>query len=50
MKFTALDARNLGFHVTLIADACRGVELQPGDSRRAVEEMRAAGVAVRMGA
>jgi nicotinamidase/pyrazinamidase len=46
VKFTALDARNLGFETTLIADACRGVNLAPGDVERAVEEMRAAGVKV----
>ena len=46
VKFTALDACGLGFRVTLIADACRGVELQPGDCARALDEMRAAGVQV----
>lgn len=46
VKFTALDARQLGFATFLIEDACRGVELQPGDVRRAVEEMQAAGVMV----
>jgi nicotinamidase/pyrazinamidase len=46
VKLTALDARQLGFRTFLIEDGCRGVELQPGDSARAVEEMRAAGVEV----
>ena len=46
VKFTALDARAEGFEVFLIEDACRGVNLQPGDVDRAVEEMRAAGVRV----
>ncbi len=46
VKFTALDARSLGFETCLIEDACRGVELAPGDVDRAVEEMRAAGVRV----
>jgi len=46
VKFTALDARELGFEVTLAEDGCRGVELKPGDVARAVEEMRAAGVKV----
>lgn len=45
VKFSALDAASLGFKTVLIEDGCRGVELKPGDSRRAVEEMRAAGVA-----
>nr|HEX4313773.1 bifunctional nicotinamidase/pyrazinamidase [Kofleriaceae bacterium] len=46
VKFTALDARALGFSVTLIAAGCRGVELALGDGERAIAEMRAAGVAI----
>ena len=46
VKFTVLDARQLGLDVTLIEDACRGVDLTPGDSARAIEEMRAAGAKV----
>jgi nicotinamidase/pyrazinamidase len=46
VKFTALDARQLGFNTFLIEDASRGVNLKPGDVARAVEEMRAAGVKV----
>jgi len=46
VKFTALDARRLGFRTVLVEDGTRGVELQPGDVARAVEEMRAAGVEV----
>lgn len=46
VKFTALDARTLGFDTTLILDACRGVNLQPDDSENAVAEMRAAGVKI----
>ena len=44
VKFTALDARREGFDVSLVENACRGVDLRPGDTARAVEEMRAAGV------
>jgi nicotinamidase/pyrazinamidase len=44
VKFTALDARNLGFETFLITDGCRGVDLNPGDVDSAIEEMRAAGV------
>ena len=43
VRWTALDALLLGFATTVIADACRGVELQPGDSARALDEVRAAG-------
>ncbi len=48
VRYTALDARMLGFDTTLLLDGCRGVELAPGDVDRAVDEMRAAGV--RLGA
>lgn len=44
VQATALDARQLGFATTLVLDGCRGVELTPGDSARAVEAMLAAGV------
>ena len=44
VKFTALDARMLGFSAWLVTDGCRGVELRAGDVDRAVEEMRSAGV------
>jgi len=46
VKFTALDAAGLGFRTNLIADACRGVNLNPGDVERALEEMRRAGVRI----
>ena len=46
VKFTALDARELGFDVTLIEDACRGVELHDGDIARSIDAMREAGVKV----
>lgn len=44
VKYTALDARAAGFRVHLVQDACRGVELRPGDTAHALEEMRTAGV------
>src|SRR5665647_3314868 len=44
VKFTALDAKQLGFDVYLIEDGCRAVELKPGDGEAAVEELRTAGV------
>ena len=46
VKFTALDAKRQGFDVFLVEDACRGVNLKPDDSIRAIEEMRGAGVHV----
>ncbi|MCA9532119.1 MAG: bifunctional nicotinamidase/pyrazinamidase [Myxococcales bacterium] len=46
VKFTALDARELGFDVTLLAGGCRGVELKPGDIANALYELRTAGVLI----
>lgn len=46
VKWTALDAVKLGFRTHVIKDACRGVDLRPGDIDRALEEMRAAGASV----
>ena len=46
VKFTALDALRLGFHTTLVRDGCRGVDLRPGDSDRAIDEMKRAGVVI----
>jgi len=46
VKFTALDAVELGFGAHVIIDACRGVNLRPGDADAAIAEMNAAGVRV----
>ncbi|HZV83292.1 MAG TPA: bifunctional nicotinamidase/pyrazinamidase [Geobacteraceae bacterium] len=46
VKETVLDALHLGLEVTVIKDAVRGVDLQSGDSNRAIEEMVAAGARV----
>jgi nicotinamidase/pyrazinamidase len=46
VKWTALDARRLGFAVRVVEDGCRGVGLDPKDISRAFDEMRAAGVQV----
>jgi nicotinamidase/pyrazinamidase len=46
VKFTVLDARQLGFGVRVVTAGCRAVDLQPGDGERAFAEMRAAGAVV----
>jgi nicotinamidase/pyrazinamidase len=46
VKFTALDALSLGFRTHLIEDACRGVNLQPEDVAKAVEEMKTQGIEI----
>ena len=43
IKNTALDALRAGFQVTVDTSAVRGVEVQPGDSERALAEVRTAG-------
>jgi nicotinamidase/pyrazinamidase len=46
VKATALDAARLGFGATVLRDCVAAVDLQSGDGERALDEMRAAGVAV----
>src|SRR5215210_5220523 len=46
VKNTALHALREGFPVTVDTTAVRGVDVEPGDSERAVAEMRAAGASV----
>jgi nicotinamidase/pyrazinamidase len=45
VKHTALDALREGFAVTVDTTAVRGVDVEPGDSDRALAELRAAGAA-----
>jgi nicotinamidase/pyrazinamidase len=45
VKATTLDALRAGFAVLLLEDAMRAVNLEPGDDRRALLEMQAAGAA-----
>jgi len=44
VKFTALDAVELGLDVRLLTDGVRGVELAEGDCKKAIAEMRDRGV------
>jgi len=46
VKYSALDAVQEGFKTHLLLDACRGVELNPGDIARAIEELHLAGVTI----
>ena len=46
VKATALDAIELGFETSVLAEAIRAVDLQLGDGDRAIQEMAAAGVSV----
>lgn len=44
VRYSALDAINLGFKTFVVLDACRPVNLDPDDEKRAIEEMENAGV------
>jgi nicotinamidase/pyrazinamidase len=43
VRHTVLDALKAGFAVVVVQDACRGVNVKPGDAYRALKEMEAAG-------
>lgn len=43
VKFSVLDAINLGFECYILVDACKGVNLNPDDSEKALKEMEKAG-------
>jgi nicotinamidase/pyrazinamidase len=43
VKYSALDARQLGLNTHVIVDGCRGIELEPGDIDRALDEMKQVG-------
>ncbi len=47
VRFSVMDALVLGYQVTVVAEGCRGVNLQPDDSYRALEAMRQAGAVIR---
>lgn len=46
VKFTVLDALDLGFATTVITAGCRAVNLEPGDGERALAEMEQAGATI----
>jgi nicotinamidase-related amidase len=46
VKNTVLDSLTAGFETVLLEDASRGVDVQPGDSERAIEAMKKAGASV----
>ena len=46
VKYTVLDALSLGYKVYFIADGCRGVNINPDDSEKAVKEMKEAGAVI----
>jgi len=44
VKFTALDALEEGFNTYLIVDACRAVNLEEGDEKKAIQLMKNKGI------
>jgi nicotinamidase/pyrazinamidase len=46
VRASALDALRLGFQVTVDPAAVRGIDVEPGDSERALREIEAAGGAI----
>jgi len=44
--YSVKDARALGFETFVIIDCCRGIDLTPGDVRRAISEMQEFGAKV----
>ncbi len=47
VKFTALDALKLGYTTIVLEDLCKGVDIEPADTRKALEELRTAGVIIK---
>ncbi len=43
VKYSMLDGRQLGLNTHVIVDGCRGIELEPGDIGRALDEMKRVG-------
>ncbi len=46
VKYSALDALNLGFKTIIVPAACRGVNLKPEDSQNALKEIEAVGASL----
>jgi nicotinamidase/pyrazinamidase len=46
VKETAADALREGFGVQIDREGIRGIDVEPGDSERALDELRAAGAGV----
>lgn len=46
VKYTAIDAAELGYRTFVIPDATKAVNLQDGDFEKAIEEMKSKGVGV----
>jgi nicotinamidase/pyrazinamidase len=43
VKYTVLDSVELGFTTHVILEGCRGIDVNPGDCKKAINEMKQAG-------
>lgn len=43
VKYSVMDALHLGFKTYIVTDACRGINIKPQDSKKALDEMQTAG-------
>lgn len=43
VKYSVMDALNLGFDTYVVIDGCKGINLHPDDTKKAIEEMIKAG-------
>jgi nicotinamidase/pyrazinamidase len=39
VKYSSIDALDLGFKVVVIGDGCRGIDAEPGDIEKAISEI-----------
>ena len=46
VKYTALDATQLGYNTYVVKDGCRGIDLKEGDTERALKEVQDAGAKI----
>jgi nicotinamidase/pyrazinamidase len=46
VKFTALDAIDARYKTFLITEACRGIDINPGDVDKAIQEMQSKGIEI----
>jgi len=46
VKYSALDARELGLNTHVVLDGCRGIELALGDIQSALDEMKSVGAVI----
>jgi len=46
VKYTVLDSIKLGFTTHVILEGCRGIDMNPGDCKKAINEMKQAGAII----